>query len=67
MIAPALRADRLDRVDLVVDQDAEPADVDRFLDALDRMVERRLSQRTQNETGGPVTAARSPELVPPTS
>ena len=56
MIAPA---DPLDRVDLVVDQDAEPADVDRFLDALDRMVERRLSQRTQNETGGPGPAARS--------
>ncbi len=44
---------------LVVDQDAEPADVDRFLDALDRLVERRLSQRTQNETGGPGPAARS--------
>jgi hypothetical protein len=50
--------DPLDRVDLVVDQDAEPADVDRFLDALDRLVERRLSQRNQNETGGPGPAAR---------
>ena len=47
MIAPALPADPLDRFDLVVDQDAEPADVDRFLDALDRLVERRLSQQTE--------------------
>ena len=59
MIALASLADPLDRFDLVVDQDAEPADVDRFLDALDRLVERRLSQRTQNETGGPGPAARS--------
>ena len=58
MIAPASPADPLDRFDLVVDQDAEPADVDRFLDALDRLVERRLSQRTQNESGGPGPAAR---------
>ena len=47
MIASALPADPLDRFDLVVDQDAEPLDVDRFLNALDRMVERRLSQRTK--------------------
>ena len=47
------QADPLDRFDLVVDQDAEPADVDRFLDALDRLVERRISQR-HNDTGGPV-------------
>jgi len=47
MIALASPADPLDRVDLVVDQDAEPADVDRFLDALDLMVERRLSQQTE--------------------
>jgi hypothetical protein len=47
MIAPASPADPLDRVDLVVDQDAEPADVDRFLDALDRLVERRLSKQTE--------------------
>ena len=51
MIAPALPADPLDRVDLVVDQDAEPADVDGFLDALDRLVERRLSQRNKNAIG----------------
>lgn len=50
MIAPARPADPLDRVDVVVDQDAEPADVDHFLDALDRIVERRLSQRAT--TGG---------------
>jgi predicted GTPase len=50
MIAPARPADPLDRVDVVVDQDGEPLDVDRFLDALDRIVERRLSQRAT--TGG---------------
>ena len=45
MIALASPADPLDRFDIVVDQDAEPADLDRFLDALDRLVERKLSQR----------------------
>ena len=40
-------ADPLDRFDLVVDQDAESLDVDRFLDALDRIVERRLSKQTE--------------------
>jgi hypothetical protein len=45
MIAPASPADPLDCFDLVVDQDAEPADIDRLLDALDRIVERRISQR----------------------
>ena len=59
MIALASPVDPPDRFDLVVDQDAEPADFDRLLDALDRMVERRLSQRTQNETGGPGPATRS--------
>ena len=58
MIAPASPADPLDHVDLVVDPAAEPADVDRFLDALDRIVTRRLSQRGQNETGSPAKAAR---------
>ena len=48
MIALASSADPLDRVDLVVDQDAKPADLDRFLDALDRIVERRLC-KTQEE------------------
>ena len=42
---------RLDDDALVVIVDeGEPADVDRFLDALDRIVERRISQRHQNET-----------------
>ena len=57
MIAPASPADPLDRVDLVVDQDAKPLDVDWFLDAIDRIVTRRLSQRGQNETSGPAMAA----------
>ena len=47
VIAPASTADPRDRLDVVVDQDAEPADLERFLDALDRIVERRLSQRTE--------------------
>jgi len=34
-----------DALAVVVDQNAEPADVDRFLEALDRLVERRSSQR----------------------
>ena len=50
MIASALPADPFDRVDLVVDQDAEPADLDRFLDALDRIIGRRLSQCTNRNT-----------------
>ena len=61
MIASAYPADPRsvdDALVVVVDHDAEPADVDRFLDALDRIVERRLSQRTQNEAGGPGPAAR---------
>jgi hypothetical protein len=57
VIASARPADPLDRVDLVVDQGAKPADLDRFLDALDRLVERRLSQRDQNETSGRAMAA----------
>jgi hypothetical protein len=35
---------------VVVDQDAEPVDVDRFLDALDRLVERRISRKTRKQT-----------------
>ena len=51
MIASALPADPFDRVDLVVDQDAEPADLDRFLNALDRMRSKeRLSQRTKRNS-----------------
>jgi hypothetical protein len=37
--------DFLDRFAVVVDPDAEPFDLDRFLDALDRLVERRLAAR----------------------
>ena len=59
-------ADPFDRVDLVVDQDAKPTDLDRFLDALDRLVERRLSQRGQNETGSPAKAARFSDSSPST-
>ncbi len=50
MIAPASPADPLpvdDALVVVVDQDAEPVDVDRLLDALDRIVERRLSKQTE--------------------
>ena len=65
MIAPALPADPLDHLHLAVDQDAEPADVDRLLDALDRIVERRLAKGNQNETSGPAMAARFPNLVLP--
>jgi hypothetical protein len=50
MIAFASPVDPHDRVDLVVDHDAPPFDVDRLLDALDRIVERRLrSTREDNE------------------
>jgi len=38
-------ADLLDRFEVVVDPDAEPFDLDQFLDALDRLVERRVSAR----------------------
>lgn len=37
-----------DALAVAVDQGAEPADVDRLLDALDRVVERRIS-RTRNK------------------
>ncbi len=50
MIAPASPADPRpvdDALVVVVDHDAEPFDVDRFLDALDRLVERRLSKQTE--------------------
>ena len=46
MIAPTFPADPFDRVDLVVDQDAKPTDLDGLFDALDRNVERRL-RKTQ--------------------
>ncbi len=49
MIAPSSPVDPLDRVDVAVDQTGEPADVDRFLDALDRIVERRLKQRKETD------------------
>ena len=44
-------------LDLVVDPDADPFDEDQFLDALDRLVERRLSQRNQTTSGGTPAAA----------
>jgi len=47
MIAPADPRPVDDALVVVVDHNAEPLDVDRFLDALDRIVERRLSQRTE--------------------
>jgi len=37
--------DLLDRFKVVVDGQAEPVDLDRFLDALDRLVERRLREQ----------------------
>jgi len=37
--------DFLDRFEVVVDHQAEPLDLDRFLDALDRLVERRLREQ----------------------
>ena len=55
-----------DALVVVVDQDTEPVDVDRFLDAVNRIVEQRLSQR-QNETGGPGPAARFCDSSPSTS
>jgi hypothetical protein len=61
-----LHANPIDRVDLVVDQGAKPAGPDGFLDALDRLVERRHPQRDQNETGGPAMAARFRDSFPST-
>jgi hypothetical protein len=49
----------LDRFEVVVDPDAEPADLDRFLDALDRLVERRLAQRKHSTSAGTPAAERS--------
>jgi hypothetical protein len=47
MLAPVDPHPAVDALVVVVDQDAEPLDIDRFLDALDRIVERRLSQQTE--------------------
>jgi hypothetical protein len=44
--------DLLDRIEVVVDQDADPLDFDRLLDALDRLVERRLAARKPAASGG---------------
>ncbi len=49
--AGSLDADLLD-LDLVVDQHADPFDEDQFLNALDRLVEWRLKQRTTAAPGG---------------
>ena len=48
-VAPASPADPRDRFEVVPDPDAEPLDVDRFLDALDRIVERRV-HKSQEES-----------------
>ncbi len=42
----------LDRFDVAVDSDAEPLDVDRLLDALDQLVERRLAHRHTTTADG---------------
>ena len=49
VIAPANPRPADDAFVVVVDHDAEPADIDRLLDALDRIVERRLAQCKRNE------------------
>lgn len=52
MIAPARPADPRfpdEALVVVVDQDAKPTDLDRFLDALDRLVERRIMDRRTPE------------------
>ena len=57
--AGSLDADLLDLA-LVVDQHADPFDEDRFLDALDRLVERRLKQHIHSTSGGtPAADGRS--------
>ena len=50
-------ADLLARVKVVVDPDADPFDLDRFLDALDRLVERRLQAKRKLTTSGGTPAA----------
>jgi len=52
-------ADLLDRVTVVVDPDADPVDLDQFLAALDRLVERRLKRCNQTTSGGTPAADRS--------
>ncbi len=42
----------LDRLAVVVDHQAEPVDLDQVLNALDRLVEWRLKQRTTAAPGG---------------
>jgi len=52
MIALSLSADPRpedDALAVIVDQDAEPADVDRFHDALDRIVEQKLRQGKETD------------------
>ena len=49
------------QLNLVVDPDAEPFDLDQFLDALDRIVDRRLSQaktKTGSKTLTPIALFR---------
>ncbi len=52
-------ADLLDRFTVVVDPAAEPFDLDGFLNILDQIVERRLSQRKQSTSGGTPATDRS--------
>lgn len=49
MVAPAKPLLDDDALAIVVDQDAEPVDVDRLLDALDRLVERRISRTSKKD------------------
>ena len=56
--AGSLNAD-FDQFDLVVDHDADPFDLDRFLDALDRLVERRLTQSKHSTSAGTPAAVGS--------
>lgn len=65
MIASASSADPLDHFDVVLDRDAEPLDLDGFLDALDQIVTRRLQQRYQSEAGDPAKVAHFSDSTPP--
>jgi len=49
---PAVKQARSLDMTVVVDHQAEPVDLDRFLDALDKLVSRRLLQRNETTSGG---------------
>ena len=56
MVSKGLAALDLDQFDLVVDSTAEPFDIDQFLDVLDKIIERRLSQaKTKTQAPDPKT------------